>query len=75
MARRRRKPTFKKRLSALVEDFVAKGIRLDEAHEQLEREYLVRVLERCEGNQCRAAETLQIHRNTLRRKLRKHGLL
>ena len=72
---KRRNPSLQKRLAALVDELVAKGIRLDEAHEQLERVFLARVLDRCDGNQCRAAETMQVHRNTLRRKLRKHGLL
>ena len=33
------------------------------------------VLRHAEGNQSRAAEWLGINRNTLRRKLREHGLL
>ncbi len=70
-----RKPTLKVRLQELVVDMVKKGIRLQEAHEQLERQFLSEVLSVCEGNQSRAAEALKVHRNTLRRKLRQHGLL
>ena len=70
-----RKPTLKVRLHDLVSDMVRKGIRLQEAHEQLERQFLSEVLLVCGGNQSRAAEALEVHRNTLRRKLRQHGLL
>ncbi len=70
-----RKPTLKVRLQELVGDMVKKGIRLQEAHEQLERQFLSEVLSACGGNQSRAAEALEVHRNTLRRKLRQHGLL
>jgi DNA-binding protein Fis len=70
-----RKATLKVRLQELVGDMVRKGIRLQEAHEQLERQFLSEVLLVCHGNQSRAAETLDVHRNTLRRKLRQHDLL
>ena len=70
-----RKATLKVRLQELVGDMVRKGIRLQEAHEQLERQFLSEVLSVCDGNQSRAAETLDVHRNTLRRKLRQHDLL
>lgn len=70
-----RKTTLKVRLQELVGDMVTRGIRLQEAHEQLERQFLSEVLSVCGGNQSRAAETLEVHRNTLRRKLRRHGLI
>ena len=70
-----RSPTLKVRLQDLVGDMVRGGIRLQEAHEQLERQFLSEVLAVCEGNQSRAAEILEIHRNTLRRKLHHYGLL
>ncbi len=63
------------RLQALVVDMADKDIRLQEAHAQLERLFLREVMRRAKGNQCRAAEVLHMHRNTLRRKLERHGLL
>ena len=39
-----------------------------------ERPLLVYILDRAEGNQTRAADMLGINRNTLRKKLREHGL-
>ena len=72
---KRRLPTLKKRLEMLVAEMVERGIRIDEASAQLEREFLREVMSRHGGNQCRAAESLRIHRNTLRRKLQVHGLI
>jgi len=69
-----RKPSFKQRLDALVREMRDKGIRLDEAADALECRYLEQALRECGGNQSRAAATLRIHRNTLRRKLARHGL-
>jgi Fis family transcriptional regulator, factor for inversion stimulation protein len=40
----------------------------------VEKPMLVYVLDRAEGNQTRAAELLGINRNTLRKKLKQHGL-
>lgn len=75
MAEKQRKAPLNKRLEELVEEMVGKGIRLPEAHDQLEKLFLRQVMADSEGNQCRAAERLDVHRNTLRRKLRAHGLI
>ena len=40
----------------------------------VERPLLAYILDRSEGNQTRAADMLGINRNTLRKKLREHGL-
>jgi Fis family transcriptional regulator len=40
----------------------------------VEKPLLIYVLDRAEGNQTRAAELLGINRNTLRKKLKQHGL-
>ncbi len=69
-----RRPTLRQRLEELVSDMVAKGIQLDEALEQLERQFLVEVLRGTNGNCSRAAARLRMHRNTLRRKLERYGL-
>lgn len=42
---------------------------------EVERPLLACVLERCGGNQSRAAALLGLNRATLRKKLRSHGLL
>ena len=40
----------------------------------MEKPLLVYILDRAEGNQPRAADMLGINRNTLRKKMREHGL-
>ena len=42
--------------------------------EEIEKQYIKRVLEYTKGNQVRASEILGIHRNTLRRKIKGWGL-
>jgi len=70
-----KKKTLRKRLDKLVREMVDGGIRLEDAIRELETLYLKRVLAQADGNQTRAAELLGIHRNTLRKKLRRCGLL
>lgn len=41
----------------------------------VEKPLLVYILDRAEGNQTRAADMLGINRNTLRKKMREHGLI
>ena len=63
------------RLEELVTDMLDGGIRLDEAIRELETHYLRQTLGRHDGNQSRAADTLGMHRNTLRNRMRRCGLL
>ncbi len=41
----------------------------------VEKPLLTFIMDRAEGNQSRASELLGINRNTLRKKLKEHGLL
>ncbi len=75
MAKKQRKAPLNKRLEQLVEEMVSKGIQLPEAHHQLEKLFLKQVMAANDGNQSRAAARLDVHRNTLRRKLRAHDLI
>ena len=71
----KRKAPLRKRLDKIVAEMVNKGIQLPEAQDQLEKLYLTHVMAAAKGNQCRAADRLQVHRNTLRRKLQAHDLI
>jgi Fis family transcriptional regulator len=53
---------------------VERGILLEEAVMEFEKKFIKRVLERSNGNQCRAAKVLGIHRNTLSRKVDQYKL-
>jgi DNA-binding protein Fis len=53
---------------------VDRGILFDEAVGEFEKRFIKRTLERADGNQCRAAKMLGIHRNTLSRKIGEYRL-
>ena len=50
------------------------GIRYDDAVREFKRQYLREVLIANRGNQCKAAEELGMHRNTLSRAMAELGL-
>lgn len=65
---------MKEELESLVGMMVERGILLEEALTEFEKKFIKRVLERSDGNQCRAAKVLGIHRNTLSRKIDEYHL-
>jgi Fis family transcriptional regulator len=64
----------KDQLEGLVAQMVDRGIMFDEAIGEFEKRFIKRALERTNGNQCRAAKLLGIHRNTLSRKIGEYKL-
>lgn len=65
---------MKDQLEGLVSQMVDRGILFDEAVGEFEKRFIKRTLERADGNQCRAAKMLGIHRNTLSRKIGEYRL-
>lgn len=65
---------MKDQLEGLVAQMVDRGILFDEAMGEFEKRFIKRALERTNGNQCRAAKMLGIHRNTLSRKIGEYKL-
>jgi DNA-binding NtrC family response regulator len=59
-------------LEHLVGEMVDRGIDFADAQREFEKRFISRVLQRCNGNLGKAADTLGMHRNTLTRKI--HGL-
>jgi two-component system nitrogen regulation response regulator GlnG len=59
----------KDQLVALVTQMIDKGLYLEEAMCEMERRFILTVLERHNGNQTKAAKAMGIHRNTLNKKL------
>ncbi len=59
------------RLERLVAEMVERGILFEDALHAFERTFIVRVLERTDGNLSEAARELRIHRNTLSRQDRR----
>lgn len=60
---------MKRELDALVIQMYSSGISYSEAVRQFKRRYILEVLAQHKGNQCKAAEELGMHRNTLSRTL------
>jgi DNA-binding NtrC family response regulator len=60
---------LKRELDSLVTQMHSSGIRYDDAVREFKRQYLREVLIANRGNQCKAAEELGMHRNTLSRTL------
>jgi DNA-binding NtrC family response regulator len=56
-------------LERLVGEMVDKGIRFADAQREFDRRFIMRVMQQCDGNLCKTAEVLGVHRNTLARKI------
>jgi DNA-binding NtrC family response regulator len=61
-------------LERLVDEMVTKGIRYDDAQREFEKRFISHVLTKSDGNLCKAADVLGIHRNTLSRKIAEYRL-
>ncbi len=60
---------MKRELHNLVTQMHSAGVSYNEALRQFKRRYILEVLAHHKGNQCKAAEELGMHRNTLSRTL------
>ncbi len=60
---------MKRELDGLVTQMHSAGVNYSEAVRQFKRRYILEVLAHHKGNQCKAAEELGMHRNTLSRTL------
>lgn len=65
---------MKRELDSLVMQMRSSGVRYDDAVREFKKQYLREVLVAHRGNQCKAAEELGIHRNTLSRAMAELGL-
>jgi Fis family transcriptional regulator, factor for inversion stimulation protein len=65
---------LREQLERLVDDMVSRGIRYEDAHREFEKRFIAHVLAKADGNLCRAADLLGMHRNTLSRKITEHRL-
>ena len=59
-----------KLLEQLVSQMVEKGIHYEDAVREFDRRFIVEVIDKSDGNLCKAADTLGVHRNTLSRKIK-----
>ena len=65
---------MREQLDHLVQEMVTKGIRYEDAQREFEKRFIAYVLLKADGNLCRAADLLGIHRNTLSRKIAEYHL-
>ena len=61
-------------LDELVTRMVERGIDYEDALREFDRRFIVEVVDKCDGNLCKAADTLGVHRNTLARKMKEHKI-
>lgn len=62
------------RLGQIVDVLVRRGITLEQARKEFERQFIVASLQVNDGNLGRSARSLGIHRNTLRNKVTNLGI-
>ena len=62
------------RLERLVEEMVEKGVRFEDAVREFERRFIIRVLNGSDGSLTKTADALDIHRNTLTRKMTEYKI-
>ena len=65
---------LREQLERLIDDMVTRGVRYDDAQREFEKRFIQHVLARTEGNLCKAADALGMHRNTLSRKMTEYRL-
>jgi DNA-binding NtrC family response regulator len=65
---------MREQLERLIDEMVTKGVRYDDAQREFEKKFIAQVLAKADGNLCRAAEVLGMHRNTLSRKMAEYRL-
>ena len=65
---------MKRELDSLVTQMHSSGVKYEDAVREFKKQYLREVLLANRGNQCKAAEELGMHRNTLSRTMAELGL-
>ena len=61
-------------LERLVDDMITRGVRYEDAQKEFEKKFIAHVLAKSDGNLCKAATMLGMHRNTLSRKISEYRL-
>ena len=59
-----------KLLDQLVTEMVMRGIHYTDAQREFDKRFISCVIEKSDGNLCKAADVLGVHRNTLARKVK-----
>ena len=62
------------RLYEIVDELVRRGIPLEQARREFERQFIVAALRNHDGNLSQSAQSIGVHRNTLRNKVCSLGI-
>lgn len=62
------------RLVQIVDELVEQGLTLEQARKEFEKQFIVASIRSNDGNLCRSARSLGVHRNTLRNKVSNLGI-
>ena len=65
---------MREQLERLIDDMVSRGVRYDDAQREFEKRFIAHILARADGNLCKAADLLGMHRNTPSRKIGEYRL-
>ena len=57
-------------LEQLVNEMVTRGVHYSDAQREFDKRFIAAVIEKSDGNHCKAADVLGVHRNTLARKMK-----
>ena len=68
------RPNLKEGLTLIVDELVRQGITLSQARREFERQFILASIKSNQGNLGRSAESLGVHRNTLRNKVSDLGI-
>ena len=61
-------------LTPIVDELVRRGVSLQQARQEFERQFITASLRSNGGNLCQSARSLGVHRNTLRNKVSSLGI-
>ena len=62
------------RLYEIVDELVRRGVPLEQARREFERQFIVAALRNHDGNLSQSAQSIGVHRNTLRNKVCSLGI-
>ncbi len=68
------KKDLKGQLDQVIHELVRQGLTLEQARKEFEKQFIVASIRRNDGNLSRSAQSLGVHRNTLRNKVTHLGI-
>jgi DNA-binding NtrC family response regulator len=57
-------------LDTLINEMIARGVHYEDALREFDKRFVTKTIDAADGNLCKAADKLGVHRNTLARKMK-----